>query len=480
MGGIMPANRIVYMISACALVIGTLCLAAPTPELGSRANIDFSHYQAASMGRSMLMKLNNKNALINDPLAQSYLQNIAETVADPIRRNGKKTHLFIINSNAVNAVAMPGGYIGINTGLILRTKTESQLAAVIAHETVHVMQNHIARMISAAKRHKVPYMLGLAAAAGLSLSGNGGAATGAAMSGMAASAESQLSFTRQEEQEADHFGILALAESKYNPQGMLDFLHLMHNQDPSSLGQNTLHISSHPHMRTRISEANNRLAQIKAQAHKSSLRYYLFKARIIALTAKDKHNTSKYLLQNNTAQQYLRALELGNKRQWQTANQIASRLSEQHPEQWWFSLLSARSSAHYDKKLSLKLYSQLLDYYPGNKVIFSYAVEDYTNMHYYQKAKALIMEQIKEAPRNPGLYALLADTLSKSGNHASATLNLSKAALLAGNAKYAAALIGTIKKKYLTNFERQQMRGITHEIKRKLALSSNLRQNKRP
>ena len=475
-------NMIKTIVLATAITVFgcNLVQARPTPELGNPANIKFSRDKAAYIGRILVAQLQKRNMIINDNLAQSYLQSIAETVADPIRQNGKRTHIFIIRDSSTNAMSLPGGYIGINSGLILKTETESQLAAVIAHETAHVMQNHIARKVASGAKNRLPSLLGIAAAIGLGAAGNGSAAAGAMMSGMAGSAEAGINFTRKEEQEADDFGLYSLNHSNYDPNGMVEFLQIMQHQDLSYLDRDKLGIADHPDLSTRISEARNRIKNSPKHKHQSKSHYYLLKARILADTNQNNRLLPITTPQRRIVKTYLYALEMADKKKWCASLQQAQKLQQLRPNQWWFDLLAARTAAHCNKDLALYTYQLLLDLHPGNKAITLSAIESYIAMGYTRKAKHVINQVVMEHPNSSLAYQMLAKVQAKDNQPASASLSLAKAAFLAGNPRYAAALISLINKKQLKSFEKIRLKGLDIEIKRELALKSNLRQNKRP
>lgn len=473
-------RTIAYTLSA-ALASGAL--AGPLPELGSAANQVLSQKQAQQIGSMLVSQINKQNMLLHDPLAEGYLKGISEKVADPIRQSGKRTQTFIMLDPSINAMALPGGYIGINTGLILATKNESQLAAVIAHETAHVMQNHISRRIAASKAQKLPMLAGLVAALGLGLGGSGSGATGAIMAGMAGNAEAALAFTQGEEQEADDVGLRSMYAAGYNPDGMVQFLQILQHSNLEYMDSNAIGFSTHPRLSTRISEAENRIKALNKQSHPNSLQYALFKARIKSKATSTKHlRAPKQPTKNATAAaRYYYALRLANIRKWPQALNQAQQLQADYPNQWWFDILAARCAIGVGKqKLATAIYRNILNLHPDNSAIVMSAVDGYLAMGKAEMAIQLINQTIMYYPDVPSLYQSLARAQSKNGQTTAATLSLAKAALLASQPSYAAALLSGINQRQLKGYLRIQYKALRERTKQQLALVSQLRQNKPP
>jgi predicted Zn-dependent protease len=115
---------------------------------------------------------------------------------------------------------MPGGYIGVNTGLILLTQNESELASVLAHEITHVTQNHLARFLENQKNSLLMSLAALAVAliaARSNSSSSGDMAAAAITSAQALTVQNQLNFTRENEYEADRIGFCASTQPASTP-----------------------------------------------------------------------------------------------------------------------------------------------------------------------------------------------------------------------------------------------------------------------
>src|SRR5699024_9708187 len=117
------------------------------PSIGQPANAVMSLADEARIGTRVVTQLRANGALIQDSQLSEYINRVGHRLARHTGRAASSFHFYVVNSQQVNAFALPGGYIGVNAGLIMDTETESELAAVMAHECAHVTQRHIARQI---------------------------------------------------------------------------------------------------------------------------------------------------------------------------------------------------------------------------------------------------------------------------------------------------------------------------------------------
>ncbi|HST02729.1 MAG TPA: M48 family metalloprotease, partial [Usitatibacter sp.] len=135
---------------------------------------------------------------------------------------------FVVKDDTINAFALVGGHIGIHTGLIMLTQSESELASVMAHETGHILQKHQARAIHNAGRAQWTSLAALALAVLASRSASSGQATEAVMVGASAlQIQNQIDFTRENEREADRVGFQLLSRAGYDPRAMQAFFERM-------------------------------------------------------------------------------------------------------------------------------------------------------------------------------------------------------------------------------------------------------------
>src|SRR5699024_6009648 len=178
------------------------------PDLGQPADTAMTPAQSKKLGLQIITRLRAQHAIINDPELQSYIQHIGRRLVQQTDKSPDDFHYYVIDDPSINAFALPGGYMGVNAGLIAATSNESELAGVMAHETAHVTQNHIARQAAEAHGDTVATLATAIVAAIIGAQmGGGDAAAAAIMGGMSHLGMQSLSFTRAHEHEADRVGI---------------------------------------------------------------------------------------------------------------------------------------------------------------------------------------------------------------------------------------------------------------------------------
>ena len=182
------------------------------PTSATPSQVDLSPAQERKLGETIIRQVRATGAYMNDPEVNDYLNELGHRLVAASKDVKQDFEFFAVPDRQVNAFALPGGYIGVNTGLILLTQTESELAAVLAHEITHVTQHHMARMIAGQKDSMLMTLAGLALAVLASRAGNSsGDAVGAAIaSAQALAMQNQLNFTRENEYEADRIGFQRL------------------------------------------------------------------------------------------------------------------------------------------------------------------------------------------------------------------------------------------------------------------------------
>jgi predicted Zn-dependent protease len=231
------------------------------PDLGSSAAGLLSPREANEYGAQMLRQMHTLNLTVDDALVDQYINDLGFRLVAASDRPKDHFQFFIVNDSQINAFAAPGGYIGVNAGLIDITTSESELAGVIAHEIGHITQNHLYRAFEDSKKN-APLMalvlLGaIAAGAG---GGAGDAAPAVLMGGQGLIMQRQINFTRKDEIEADRVGILTLANAGYDPEAMAEFFGRM--QDTLRVGEDEEAAPSllltHPVTLERISDAKAR------------------------------------------------------------------------------------------------------------------------------------------------------------------------------------------------------------------------------
>lgn len=255
-------RRGVSLLTALSLLLPPVSIAQSNlPELGDSSGAVVSSQQEKKLGQEAMRELRASGAYLQDPEVNAYLNELGQRIltANPSIR--EKFEFFAVGDPAVNAFAMPGGYIGVNLGLVLMTQSESELASVLAHEIAHVTQKHYARMMDDQRKNAWMSIAGIAAAVLAARTGNTDAAQGALLGSQAAAVQSYLNFSRDNEREADRIGFQYLLRAQFDPSSMGTFMEkLQRNSTLNDTGVVPGYLRTHPVTVERIADARARVS----------------------------------------------------------------------------------------------------------------------------------------------------------------------------------------------------------------------------
>src|SRR3954468_2983330 len=160
----LTAAAVIVALALAPLPPAPSVVAQSLPDLGDASQTNLSAVQERKLGETIIRQVRASGGDINDPEGNDYLNELGHRLVAASKDVKQDFEFFGVPDQQVNAFALPGGYIGVNTGLILLTQTESELAAVLAHEITHVTQHHMARALSAQKDSMLMSLAGLALA----------------------------------------------------------------------------------------------------------------------------------------------------------------------------------------------------------------------------------------------------------------------------------------------------------------------------
>jgi len=386
------------------------------PNIGDNAG-NVSPLEEYRTGEAVIRNIRRAGGIIDDPLSQGYLNELAYRI---VAATGSQQpfHFVLIADTNINAFALPGGFIGINAGLILATKSENELAGVIAHEIAHITQRHHARRYEKGTS-SIPVIAALIAAIVLGGDDVGQAALASAAAG---TVQSQINFTRENEKEADRIGIELLINAEFNPHGMPDFFDTLDKQSRLYGEGIPEFLRSHPVTPSRISDSKHRASKYPNTLSVNSTDYHLLRTRLHILASENKtslineyaNRLSKGLYQNKQATQYGYALALQLNKEYPAALKQVQALLEHSPENVSYNLLNAeikKNTENYSE--ALKIYEKLLEIYPNNNVINIYYAETLIKANKLSQAHKVLQQQIASSNKTPDTYRMLAETQAK-------------------------------------------------------------------
>jgi predicted Zn-dependent protease len=276
---LLPAKPLRAVALALLLPFGVQ--SADLPDLGESSRGALTEIQEAQLGREIMRQIRADKAYLDDAEITEYLNSLGEKLVAANPDPSRQFQFFGVSDPTINAFALPGGFIGVHTGLISAARNESELAGVLAHEIAHVGQNHIARMVDAQKNNTLVTLAALALAI-LAARSNSQVSQAAMVGAQAYSVQSQLDFTRENEREADRIGFQTLENSGFAASGMATFFERL--QDQGRLYENNApaYLRTHPLTFERIADMQNRVAEMPYKQHQDSVEFDLVRGKVKA------------------------------------------------------------------------------------------------------------------------------------------------------------------------------------------------------
>ena len=253
------------------------------PDLGDSGASELPVLTERRIGETVMREIRRDPAYLDDPEITEYLNGLAARLVEGAPPGARQDfELFAVKDTTINAFALPGGYIGVHTGLISASDNESEIASVLSHEMAHVTQRHIARQLGLQKQMQMPMMIATAAAL-LFARSRPDLATGAAMAAQGAGIQTQLAFNRDFEREADRIGFQTLAGSGFDVRQMAVFFEKMQRYARVfDDGKTPSYLRTHPVTAERIADAEARAAALPYHQHADVIEYHLVRARVRA------------------------------------------------------------------------------------------------------------------------------------------------------------------------------------------------------
>lgn len=464
------------LIIAAALEIGAATAAAEIrlPDIGDPSGSVISPDQERALGERLMRRLHQDLLIMDDPLLQSYIDALGARLVTFSDRPEQPFTFFIVDDENINAFAAPGGYIGVNSGLILTSETESELAAVMAHEITHVTQRHLARTYEAAGRYQVAAALAILAA--ILVGGQSDQLAQAAIAGgVAASAQMQIDFTRANEREADRLGIQTLAAAGYEPDSMATFFERMQRTARLYGARPPEFLSTHPVTTARIAESRSLAKNLTPAARVDHTNYELMRARLRVLGSKDPTQAVRRFteeLQNQSkhpaASRYGYALALLNAGQANQAHREVQQLLKQDPDRIPYLILSARADlARGQQDQALETFAQALLNYPNDYSLSYFYAEALLQAGKPEKARQVLQSYMNSRTPNAAVRRLYAQAAGDAGHIAEAYRNMAEYYFLNGQTHAAIdQLTRAAQLQHVDFYEASQIEARLQEFKR--------------
>lgn len=336
----------------------------------------------------------NANALdiFYDSQLDGFINEISE---DLILKSGlKDVNFYIVKSPEINAFATADKEIVFYSGLIEKTKNQSQLQGVMAHEIGHLIAQHHIKSRIKNINNGIPAIAGTILGIGAVIAGAPQAGYAAIVSGSAVGISNQLVYSRENENEADSIALKLLDKSNQSVQGLSEFFAILEKQEQSFVQKQPEFLNTHPSTQNRKNFIQNNL--VIEKKNQPTKEYLLFKAKTIALTQEPAKTINIYMVKDESAEKNL-ALAIAYNYQGLYQKSIehlnkSKKLGLQN--KWYFDMLGQFEYEHTEFKKSIKSYKQaqaegnnswIIDF----QIAQSYfALNDIKALDYYFKALA--------------------------------------------------------------------------------------------
>jgi len=391
------------------------------PSLGDASSGSISLAGEYDLGRLWLSLFRSSAKEYNDPITKSYVKDFIYRISESSEVRDRRYEFIILDDASINAFAAPGGIIGINTGMFLKTETEGQFASVMCHELAHLSQRHYARsQQNSSPLTNALILLGSVATAVVTANPQ------AILIAPALIQQLATNYTRDNEREADRIGFRNLVNAGFDPKSQSQMFQIL-QKTQGGINEEYSYLFTHPIPKERITDARIRETSIDDEkSYRNSLEFYLVKARAEVNNSKNmksledlyisklKINLSKKISISN---KYGLSLTLKEQKKFDEAKKIARELIKENPTNLIFQTNILEIYLAEENSLeAISLGKDLLKIHTNNYFISYYLSKAYILNGDPDKAEELLINLSKINPEDPFVWYELAEAQGLSGN----------------------------------------------------------------
>ena len=450
------------------------------PDLGSNAANFLSDYEAEQLGKSFIRQSRYRIPYVSDPELVGYINRLGNRLLEVSEDAGKDYNFYLIDNNAINAFAVPGGHIAMHTAILTKSESESELASVVAHEISHVTQSHISRKF---ENSQYDSWLAIGALLAAAASGSAEAAQAALGISQASIIDRQLTFSRAYETEADSLGIRLLSRAGFDPEAMPIFFKRLLTESRINESHAPEFIRSHPLTINRISESAERVRAYPKAPPQDESEFLLMQAKATAGYAKDKsvvrdRYAAQLKLGNTTLpNRYGYGLALAENGEFDRARKVLTELEKDYPDNVSVKLIKADNELNAGnintglaelKKLYIqqnKLGNHLVDIYYANALVLT---ENNT------QAIPILHKAINNNRDEPYFHILLSRAYGETGDNLRSYQARGEYHYLSGNYTFAIEQYKRAFRLTSTEYERARLGARIEDVEKELEIVKNL------
>ena len=395
------------------------------PNLGESSTSLFSAEYEYQLGRMWLRSFRGQAPLLNDPLLYSYLENLVFELVQHSDLQDRRIELVIIDNPTINAFAVPGGVIGVHSGLFNYALSEDEFATVIAHEIAHLSQRHFSRRMELSQEQGPLQLAGLLTGILLAATVGTDAGLAAMTTSQGLAQDAQLRYSRANEAEADRVGLRTLYNAGMDPYAAPEMFERMYAATRYSQGNRIPEfLRTHPLSEKRIADTRTRAMQYPRRIRPVSLDYQLMRARVLvqsADTPEEAVATMRSELEgepvSREAATYGLVLALTNAGRAREASLMLDSIWAGHSERIEYVIADAEIAiALGQPEGAVETLEQRLELSPGNHPLtmaYAHALHQSGAPHI---AEEVLIEQSRRVSNDPALWYLLAEVQGLAGN----------------------------------------------------------------
>lgn len=486
-------RRITLLSAAVVLALSSVCAGAQEsrlPDIGSSAGELLTPRKQREYGSMMLAQLRHYDYTLDDPLIAGWLDTLGTRLAANSDKPQQPFTFFMLRERQINAFATLGGYIGMNSGLVLAAEHEDEVAAVLSHEIAHVTQQHVLRGVERAQRDQLPILLAMlgavVAAQAASENSSDDAIQAAVIGAQGLMVQRQIDYTRSNESEADRIGIQTLARSHYDTAAMAGFFGTLNSRSRANragyYGETPGYLMTHPVTTTRISEAKSlaeqiaraparfnadiasdnpllpgglKIASTAARGGTGQFDYARERLRVLsadspsdAIREYERLGKSKAL---NESQRYGLAVARLRANQGAAAAATLAELLEKHPGDLWLTLALGEAEARAGKADAADArFEALLRSMPQNRpaaLTYARVLAERNSPAAGKRAQAILRPLLGQSAEDPEFQQVFARASEIAGDPVRAGEAYAEAAYLNGRAEQALVQLNTLKRR---------------------------------
>ena len=257
-------RRLRALFLACLMLLASSC-----PAFASFG--EFTIRDELELARKFDLVIETRFPVVHDTRITGYVQSLVDRLVAAMPPQPFPIKTTVVRNGSLNAFASAAGHITIFTGLIANFDTEDELASVLAHELAHVSERHIAKSIEKSKLVGAGSLLGILAGVLVGSQGGGDGAGALVLGSVAGAKAMQLKYTRDNEKDADQYGLNYLVDAGFSPAGMISaFDKIRRMQWLGGGGDVPSYLSTHPGMDDRLIYMQERIARQPEAVRKRS------------------------------------------------------------------------------------------------------------------------------------------------------------------------------------------------------------------